>query len=246
MRKFDLPEFIARLFFVPRCAVCQTRLPITHPDGVLCPICRLRYENEKSVTCPKCASVLGECFCLPPDMPKSAAHHMVKLVRYRAGAESAAADMIFALKHDATALLLRFFGKELALRLSPLLSGKENVLVTYPPRGRKSLFRDGYDHAAMLASSVARELGVPVCRLFRRSFAGQQKKLSRSARLAAARAGYSLRTKASLKGKHVILVDDICTTGATLTALAKHLRAAGAKGIFFAVIATTAENIKSG
>ncbi|MBQ8174801.1 MAG: ComF family protein [Clostridia bacterium] len=239
MKISDLPNIISRLFFVPKCAVCNTRLPLSHPDGVLCPICRLRYENEKTVTCPVCASVLGECLCLPPDMPKSAAHKMVKLVSYHPGAEDASADMIFALKHHATTDLLRFFADELALRLLPVVNGKEHFVVTYPPRGRKALRHDGYDHAASLASALGRRLHLPALSLFRRRYAGQQKKLSRTARLAAARAGYTLRRNASVKGKRVILVDDICTTGATLTALAKHLRASGAREIVFAVIAVT-------
>lgn len=236
----DLPNIIARLFFVPTCTVCETRLPLSHPDGVLCPICRLRYENEKTATCPVCASVMGDCLCLPPDMPKSAAHKMVKLVRYRSGSEDASAQMIFTLKHRATVELLRFFAAELSLRLAPAVAGSDaELVVTHPPRGKRSLFRDGYDHAAALAAALGREMKIPAVSLFRRRYAGEQKKLSRTARLAAARAGYALKKKASVKGKRVIVVDDICTTGATLTALAKLLRAAGAKEIIFAVIAIT-------
>ena len=237
--KFDLPSFIARLFFVPRCLVCNTRLPLSHPDGVLCPICRLRYENEKTVTCPTCAALLGDCLCLPPGMPQSAAHKMVKLVRYCPGAEDASAQLIFALKHNATVDLLNFFASELALRLAAVVTDPQSTVITYPPRGRKGLRRDGYDHAALLARTLAKRLGASSCAAFSRHYAGQQKKLSRTARLAAARSGYSLKKNVLLSGKHVIVVDDICTTGATLTALAKLARRAGAKSISFAVIAMT-------
>lgn len=242
--KVDLPSFIARLFFVPKCAICDTRLPLSHPDGVMCPICRLQYENEKAVTCPICAAKLGECLCLPPHMPKSAVHNMVKLVNYHPGAEDASAQLIYALKHNATTDLLRFFAAELAIRLSPVVTDAKNTVILYPPRGRHALRRDGYDHAAALARALAKQLGVTVLDAFSRRYTGQQKKLSRTARLAAARSGYALKKKISLAGKHVILVDDICTTGATLTALAKLAKKSGGKTVSFAVIAVTPDSYR--
>lgn len=236
-----IPDLLVRLLFVPACVSCGTRLPLSHANGVLCEECRTRYEDEKEVSCPVCASVLSQCTCLPPSMTKTAARRMVKLFRYRPGGEDVSASLIFALKHNATVDLLRFFAAELATPLSPLLEGKDTVIV-YPPRGKNSLHRDGYDHAEKLAKELGRALSVPVLPAFSRRFSGQQKKLSRAARLAAA-SGYTLRKDICLKGKHVIVLDDISTTGATLLALSRLLYKAGVRDITLAVIAVTPERV---
>lgn len=236
----DLPRIIARLLYVPKCVVCRERLPLDHPDGVLCPACRSRYENEKEATCPVCAARMSDCVCLAPGLPKSRARRMVKLVRYLPDSGDASAAMIFALKHRRLIDLQRFIGRELAYPLAKLIGTHAEWAVTYPPRSALSLRRDGFDHAAAVARCLADQLGVVYLPALTRVKGREtQKKLSRTARLAAAGESYRVTDGLDLAGKRLILFDDICTSGATLTACARLLYRAGAKEVVFVTIAIT-------
>ncbi|MEI6872042.1 MAG: phosphoribosyltransferase family protein, partial [Verrucomicrobiota bacterium] len=69
------------------------------------------------------------------------------------------------------------------------------------------------------------------CLLERHRDTGTQTVLDRAARLQNLRAAFRLRTGAQVAGLHVVLVDDVLTTGATLDACAQVLRAAGAASV---------------
>ena len=165
---------------------------------------------------------------------------MVKITRYRPSSEDVSAKIIYALKHRRLIDLQRFVASEFVSALTPLMKSREEWLVSFPPRGNASLRRDGFDHAAAVAKYLGQALGIPCapCLVHKKQEIAQ-KKLSRTARIAAANAGYTLRKGVSVAGKRVILFDDICTSGATMTACARLLYKAGAKEVVFAALAIT-------
>lgn len=102
----------------------------------------------------------------------------------------------------------------------------------HPARRRER----GYDQSAMLAAVIARSRGLPKDDALRRTRRTQQQaNLDRDRRHENVRGAFEARH--DMTGKRVILVDDVCTTGATLEAAAEALRAAGAErvaGLVFA------------
>ncbi len=236
--------FLADLVYVPRCAVCDARLPFRAPLP-LCPICRAQYENEKDAACPVCAGRMSDCFCLPPHLPPCGVRRAVKLVRYRPAEQDASARVIYKLKHRDLRPIQEFCAAELALPLSRLMDEikeGEAWCVTAPPRSGAAKLRDGFDHGEALGRALAEKLACPYVPALRRSGgpAGEQKTRSRTARLAAAKENYAVRPGLSLAGRRVILVDDVLTTGATLSACARLLRRAGAREVVLAYLAQTA------
>ena len=228
-----------RLIFVPKCASCGERMPFDS-EAVLCPVCRTRYENAKETTCVCCASRMADCLCLPEGMTRHGIKRMAKLVPYEPQKEETTARLIYALKHRNLLSLQNFLGKELAEPLRPILSDGEFV-VSYPPRGRRGIRHDGFDHARELSLGVARALSLPHIDALTRTRHTAQKALSRTARLKEAAVAYALAKDVDLTGKRVILCDDVCTTGATLIAAARLLRRAGAKEVVCAAVAITPE-----
>jgi predicted amidophosphoribosyltransferase len=108
-------------------------------------------------------------------------------------------------------------------------------VVTWAPTVRRRVRRRGFDQARLLARAVARELGVSARRLLVRADGPSQTGRSRLARLA----GPRFRPVGRPRGR-VLLVDDVITTGATLSAAAEVLLASGSGAVVGLVAARTA------
>jgi len=107
-------------------------------------------------------------------------------------------------------------------------------LVTWPPTTRRRLADRGFDQAERLARGVACRLRRPCRNLLVREDGGAQTGRRRSERLAAP--SFSLRSRV---GGRVLLVDDVVTTGATVSAAARALLDGGAADVLGVVLAHT-------
>lgn len=128
------------------------------------------------------------------------------------------------------------YGRLLAARILRALP-EDWDCVAYVPVGRKRLRRRGYDQTRLLAEAAARELGMEAERLLdkTRDNPAQSGIRDRAARLANVSGVY--RVSADVKGKRVLLIDDILTTGATVSECARVLKTAGAENVYVAALA---------
>lgn len=99
-------------------------------------------------------------------------------------------------------------------------------LVTWIPTTTGRRRRRGFDQAELLAAGVGRALDRPVGSLLVRQRGVPQTGRSRVERLTGP--AFTVRRPLAGPATRVLIVDDVCTTGATLTAAARTLRAAGA------------------
>jgi ComF family protein len=107
-------------------------------------------------------------------------------------------------------------------------------VVTWAPTTVARRRQRGFDHAELLARSVARGLSVPARSLLRREPGPPQTGLA-----AAARRRGPVFAAAGRTPRSVLLVDDVATTGATLAAAAAALRGAGAQRVVAVTAART-------
>ena len=108
------------------------------------------------------------------------------------------------------------------------------------PLSRQRLRERGFNQSALIAHALAPEKANHHA-LLRLHDTAAQSGLNRSQRLHNLRNAFMVEPNISshLKGKRVIVVDDVMTTGATLNAIAATLRAAGVEHITAMVIART-------
>ena len=132
----------------------------------------------------------------------------------------------------------------LADRLAALCNGRYDG-VTYVPRRPKEKRLYGYDHARLLAEAIAKRLDLPLVRTLECHSHIEQKYLSASQREKSMRGRYHPIPQAVAAYPRLLLIDDVCTTGATLRACSAILREAGAKSVSTAVLAKVQADKKS-
>lgn len=111
--------------------------------------------------------------------------------------------------------------------------------ITWVPLSRRRLRRRGYDQAKLLAEGLAAHMGVDCVRLLKKPRdnppqSGIDKAEKRRANVAGR---YVVCSPELVKGRDVLLVDDIVTTGATLSECARMLKQAGAKSVTAVTVA---------
>ena len=114
-----------------------------------------------------------------------------------------------------------WYGAEMA---ASALYGDVDVVVPIPLHIRKRL-RRGYNQAEYLAEGIAAALGRPVDRrsVVRRIYNKSQTKNDRNKRWENVTGIFAIRNPETLRGKHILLVDDVLTTGATLVSCGQEI-----------------------
>jgi len=137
------------------------------------------------------------------------------------------------------------YGRILAMQLQSRQFDDFDVL-TWVPVGPRRRRKRGYDQVELLGKYVARELGVPLKRTLKkiRNTPPQSGIPSAASRRANVLGAYKAVDADTWRGKRILLLDDIITTGATASECAKTLLLAGAKEVTCAAVAVASHDKK--
>ncbi|MBQ9784843.1 MAG: ComF family protein [Clostridia bacterium] len=239
-----------RLAFPTRCAACRELLDWydTRPVA-FCPACEKKWVSETLERCGICGARVTDCTCMPLAMQKAKCERLYKLVYYTPRDASAVQNkLIYRLKNGTARRSARFAGEAMRAQMEGALRALdvriEDALITYLPRAHRKRLQTGTDQARVLAREISRGSGVPMKPLLARRWNAnrEQKKLSPKERLTNAKRAYVARKRAECKGKTVVLVDDLVTTGAGMATATRILRRMGARRVICLTLAADAIN----
>ncbi len=222
-----------RIVLPAACAACGGELPWRDREASCCAGCWSALPRLEGVRCRRCASPwegapAGAFYlCLRcASIDRDPIDRIDAWGAYRGGLEQLLVAFKFR-RHD-------FLDAPLArLLVECWCTWSETAIdavVAVPMHPRKQRER-GYNQAALLARRFARAAGLPlVPRALRKTRdTAAQSSLHREERAANLRGAFA--ADPLVRGRRVLLIDDVCTTGATLRACARALRRAGAEGV---------------
>lgn len=187
-------------------------------DGKVCPICgRKTYRPE----------ICMECKNKPPLFKKA-----VSAFLYEDGV-----TVLISKFKNGKKNLKEYFADNIAKRMTDFPKADR---IVYVPLSKKSIYRRGYNQGRMLAMALAKRIRTPVVLgAIKRVKGGRvQKGLSRPERVENVKGAFKVRRRAEIKGRNVLLVDDVMTTGSTANEITRILLKAGATAVFVATAAS--------
>ncbi len=230
-----LLKMVFDLFFPPKCIYCGEFLAVGDRP-LICRRC-LDLIPQSQLRCGKCRGVItynsGKPECLSC---KTAGRYF----------DGVFAPAMYAL--DVRSAILRYKIGTQTYMAKPLtyftvqglkkLGIKADVVLSVPPDPARQTKR-GFDSTGQLAKLIASNLKVPYKSNWLRKIKStpSQSTLSKAQRLRNVKGAYSVTSRAKIKGLSVLLVDDVFTTGATTSEIAKILKKKGAKYVFITTLA---------
>lgn len=210
-------DWLLDLLYPPRCMFCR-KLIAAKEDGV-CRDCRTRIPRVPSGDLRR--DIKHISFCVSPWYYEGDVRQA--LLRY---------------KFRGVTAYGRIFAGFMAKSIDEIHFSCD--IITWVPLSRRRLRARGYDQARILAEELAGKLGVPCVKLLEKQVDTKpQSSLERAEqRRENARGAYRCPDRTAIAGKSILLVDDIVTTGSTLSECARVLKEAGCREIIAATAAT--------
>lgn len=216
-----------------RCAVCDL------PGELICDACaRALAFIDTWRACPRCGAPFGRVQCTEcnttmlasgdrTELPLAALASAVVLDR-------SARRIVLAYKDQGERRLSAVIAQVMARYVPPSWTAPQSgrsPAVAFVPATSAARRRRGFDHAEKIAHDVAEALDLEVAPVLARPRSRDQRKLTRTQRLANLSGRMTLLAGATVPDT-VILVDDVCTTGATLYSAAEAMQNGGAKTVY--------------
>ncbi len=229
------------LLYPPRCPICHAFLKhFDRPAEGFCPDCLGAFSKLASPLCPICGRpflsgiqedhVCEECLRKRPFFDKALAPYLYN---------GRIMDAVHQYKYRGKAQMARALGPLVASFGREWMKEEKDLVVMPVPLHRKRLRKRGFNQSLLLARHVAPRLGAPVdyrslCRIRDTQV---QTGLKREERRKNVKRAFEVVDRDAVKGKTILLVDDVATTGSTLNECARVLKRAGCAKVYCLVLA---------
>ncbi len=238
--KYVLFNKLLNILLPPICGICSKPVSET---ATLCADCFAQLNFITKPHCPVCGrplafNIMGECICAKCLLKRPIFLKARACVLY----DEASKKILLPFKHgdrlDLAPLMVKLM-KHAADELMP-----ETDLIIAVPLHRWRLFKRKYNQSAILAYQLAKlyHKSYAACELKRIRSTPSQGHLSALERKKNVMNAFKVTRPKKIKGKRILLVDDVLTTGATANECAKALLKAGATQVCLLTFAATNKN----
>jgi ComF family protein len=228
---------LSSLFYPATCVVCSG--DVERPEYV-CESCRRRAPRISAPFCAKCSEPFSGAITQPfgcANCQHRILHFDSAVAAYRS--RGLVRKLVHAFKYGRQRHLRHTLAEWLGETMNdPRLHGRRFDLIVpvplHPARERER----GFNQAVLLAELLARQVAVPLRAVLERiRYTRTQTAYDRVERMENLRDAFRLRKNANVRQLHVLLIDDVLTTGSTLSECARVLKEAGAISVYAATAA---------
>jgi len=227
----NLLDSLLNIFYPLSCSGCNT------PGSTLCDVCIETFRRvDEETTCPICGRPIGKSVVCGSCLAEKRTFHRGHFGFYF---EGRLRDVIHAFKfsgrRDAGRALVGLIGKKL-----DTMAENIDCIVPLPVTARR-LWERGFNQSFIIGEEIATLTGKQIYHsvLVKTKKTKDQYLLSRKERKQNVRGVFTVKDSDKIKGKRVLLVDDLFTTGYTAQEASRSLLRASAKQVTFFALART-------
>lgn len=199
-------------------------------DGHFCKDCLKQITFNSGETCPVCGrKTPNNRLCLECKAKLPAFKRAVSPLVYEKGAIPLIAKF-----KNGQSYLKEYFAELICAKLNLI----DADCIVYVPMTKDSEIKRGYNQAKLLAESISQRIGIECINgaILKIKDTPEQKSLSKDEREKNLEQCFKVADVSLVKGKNILLVDDVLTTGATAEAITKKFLKAKAKGVYLATV----------
>jgi ComF family protein len=228
---------LVSLFYPPFCAVCKRAV---EPDERLCPGCAEKAPRIRPPFCAKCSqpfsgAITGSFTCA--NCANRVLHFEAAVSAYRS--RGVVRELVHSFKYGRQIHLRHLLGHWLAeTQADSRLAGRRFDLAVPVPLHPARQRERGFNQAELLAGALHRSCGLRVGNVLQRTrYTATQTLFDRSERMENLKGAFRLRRGGNVQDLRMLLVDDVLTTGSTLSECASVLHEAGALSVHAVTVA---------
>ena len=213
MNKYELKRILLDFFFPNRCPVCNK---VIGRMDYICNDCpdKLRYSDKEETLC---------------------GGRLISVCRY----DSSTEPIVLGAKRNRDGSKLSFMAYTLMRKITDSFDTLPDVLLPVPIYHSDKV-KKGYCHTEKICREITELTGIPtVTAVSKIKKTAQQKSRGREQRLVNLKGCFAVTNENALKGKHVLVIDDVTTTGSTLTEIHHTIENCDPAAVDFAVFART-------
>lgn len=239
-------QFLSALLDVllpPVCHLCRSFIP--DADSLhICPECREQLPRVVSPLCPLCGipfagagadHCCGACLTHAPHFDTARAYFLY---------EGAIRDLIHSFKYSRKTHLRKPLALLTLHEMSGEVTGLNPHLIIPVPLHRSRLRQRGFNQAVLIGRVLSKQLSVPLVTdaLIRTRPTAPQIELPAAERRMNVRGAFTVTRPESVADRHIVLFDDVMTTGSTMDECARELKKSGAATVTAVSVARTARH----
>lgn len=223
-----LLKFFSYLFFTNRCKYCGELLPFLEDT---CEKCKTELPVIKGEKCEFCGADTEKCICKKTKMKYDG---ITSPFYYEGRIETAIKNYKFRDKEYVANAL----AKDIARSVQKDFENIKFDFIDYIPFSKSQKHKRRYNPAGVIAKELSKELGIPLCEVLTKPFETEsQHTMGANFRSGNVAGAYDIKENVNIEGKTILLVDDIKTTGSTLSECARVLKIEGADKVYCTVAA---------